>query len=335
MYHNCHSRFVGMKSYEMTHHIFDVDFTIINQFFFKSLRLIVFLYSFYSYLFKIEMDLTQLFKATVRTVRLKNKSVLQSDKTRILKVKTRDEFTKKAKDIKYQLTQLRDLLVENRSAYMRFGLHLKSASQMTDQERNIIDEESEKILSLCNQYLNDLKTECISHSTKQCIHHKLAILDILSSFLKDVLHMHSDQKKSRIQHEQDTYKLLKLESMRANHEEHFKYEQPKCVGAIKTLKENECEASSRNSNIQHTLKTFRSDVAIDEDQASKFAISDDLDKFSSDDVQMFEPENVQLLNDLKGLSEEVEQIQKNVVDIARLQEIFTEKVHQHFIYTSL
>lgn len=279
------------------------------------------------------MDLTQLFKATVRTVRLKNKSAITLDKTRIIKVKTRDEFSKKAKDIKYQLTQLRDLLIENRSAYMRFGLHLKSANQMTDKERNIIDEESEKILSLCSQYLNDLKTECIAHSNKQVIHHKLAILDILSSFLKDVLNMHSNQKKCRIQHEQDTYKLLKLESLKDNHSSNEISGHPKCdelngVVRISGMEKNKCEDRCRKSNTQ-SMRTFRSDVAVDEDQASKFAIYDDLNRFSSDDIQMFEPENVQLLNDLKGLSEEVEQIQKNVVDIARLQEIFTEKVLQH------
>lgn len=38
---------------------------------------------------------------------------------------------------------------------------------------------------------------------------------------------------------------------------------------------------------------------------------------------------MQLYNELKGLSEEVEQIEKNVVDIAYLQDIFTEKVRQY------
>lgn len=41
---------------------------------------------------------------------------------------------------------------------------------------------------------------------------------------------------------------------------------------------------------------------------------------------MFESESNQLYKELKGLADEVEQIEKNVVDIARLQEIFTEKV---------
>lgn len=64
---------------------------------------------------------------------------------------------------------------------------------------------------------------------------------------------------------------------------------------------------------------------IEDDQHSDTVVGDD--KFNSDDIQMLESENVLLLNNLKGLSEEVEQIEKNVFGIAKLQEIFTEKVY--------
>ena len=56
-----------------------------------------------------------------------------------------------------------------------------------------------------------------------------------------------------------------------------------------------------------------------------------INELSPEDIQMYESENVQLYHELQGLSEEVEQIEKNVVDIARLQEIFTEKVFK--LYT--
>lgn len=144
------------------------------------------------------------FEANVKTVRLRNKSAALPDKTRILKTRTRDEFSIKANDIRFQITQLRDLLIENRSAYMRLGFHLKSLNQMTDEERNVIDEESKKIIEYCKKYLQDLESECHKngiHSKKQVIQHKLGILDILSNYLKDVFRIHSDQKKCRVKHE--------------------------------------------------------------------------------------------------------------------------------------
>lgn len=255
------------------------------------------------------MDLTQLFKASVKTVRLRNKTVIFSDKTRILKVRTRDDFSIKANDIRYQITQLRDLLIENRAAYMRFGFHLKSSTQMTDDERNIIDKESEKIIVLCNQYLTDLKDACLNgkvYIKKQILAHQLAILDILSNYLKNVFNMHNEQKKGRVQHELETYKLLKLESNI-------------------NLKRTNYQTDDNNRNSETLQRqTAANDIAIDEDQSSKPIL--EYDSMTSDDIQMLESENTQLLNDLKGLSEEVEQIEKNVVGIAKLQEIFTEKV---------
>lgn len=279
------------------------------------------------------MDLTQLFKASVKTVRLTNRTATTTDKTRILKYKNRNEFCIKANDIRYQITQLRDLLFENRAAYMRFGVHLKSSTMMTNEERNIIDRESEKIFLLCNKYLNDLRAECLqedkSRSKRQVVEHQLGIIDILGSFLKDVFRMHREQKENRIQHELETYKLLKLESNIANNYQSIgnsrKFVQPQSspLPQIKSNKKLDSTLRSKENNIR-TLNISQSDVAIDEDQAEE--ISTRIDNMNTDDIQMLESENIQLLNDISGLSEEVDQIERNVVDIAKLQEIFSEKV---------
>ena len=47
---------------------------------------------------------------------------------------------------------------------------------------------------------------------------------------------------------------------------------------------------------------------------------------SAEEMQMLEQENKELLNRLHPLADEVDQIQSNVVSIAQLQSIFTEKV---------
>lgn len=53
------------------------------------------------------MDITPLFKACVKTVRLTNKKIPQPDKNRILKKKQRSEIHIKSKDICYQITQVK------------------------------------------------------------------------------------------------------------------------------------------------------------------------------------------------------------------------------------
>lgn len=133
------------------------------------------------------MDITALFKASVKTVRLRQKSFPAPDQNRILKKSTRSEFTIKTKDICHQITELKNLLIDNRAAYMRFGQHLKSSAQMTDHERDIIDQESEKILQICTQFINDLRLECKRlKAPAQTTQHMEGILELLADYLRAV-----------------------------------------------------------------------------------------------------------------------------------------------------
>lgn len=79
------------------------------------------------------MDVTPLFKACIKTVKLQNKSIPVPDKNRILKVTQKDEFSTKTKDIKFQITQLRNFLIENRATYMQFACHLKRSLQVNNE----------------------------------------------------------------------------------------------------------------------------------------------------------------------------------------------------------
>lgn len=52
------------------------------------------------------------------------------------------------------------------------------------------------------------------------------------------------------------------------------------------------------------------------------------DELSPEEIQMFEQENQRLIGEMNSLFDEVRQIEGKVVEISRLQEIFTEKVLQ-------
>ncbi|XP_077877155.1 syntaxin-18 isoform X5 [Ictidomys tridecemlineatus] len=52
------------------------------------------------------------------------------------------------------------------------------------------------------------------------------------------------------------------------------------------------------------------------------------DELSPEEIQMFEQENQRLIGEMNNLFDEVRQIEGRVVEISRLQEIFTEKVLQ-------
>lgn len=259
------------------------------------------------------MDITPLFKACVKTVRLTNKKLPQPDKNRILKKKHRSEIHIKSKDICYQITQVRDFLIENRAAYMKYASHLKKSAHMTDEERNLIDMECEKIFSVCFQLINDLKSKKKEVKVvKQESEHFDGILELLTNYIKIVQTIFHQQKKFRAQQDVETYKLLKLESDK---------KLSVIVPSPKVVPESVIDENKISS-----VKRSNLNVHLDEEQESNKLEAEEKSELSPEDIQMFESENVQLFNELKGLSEELEQIERNVVDIANLQSVFTEKV---------
>ncbi|XP_055384371.1 syntaxin-18 [Condylostylus longicornis] len=285
------------------------------------------------------MDLTPVFKASIMAVKMRKKNLPKPDKNRILQPKLRDEFSKQAKEVCQNITALRDLLIENRAAYMRFASHLKSSAHMTDEERDLIDRESEKLFNYYTQYLGQLRSDWKKGKTKN--HHQLehieSVIDLLSSYLKAVHNLHLSQKKYRMQYELDTYKFLKLAADKKKIP--FKPGSRKIVNGKLNKLEDSLNSSSDlsdyddaeelNKTVQSNTeqKTINSPQKVALDEAMNESTYDDnVSELSPEDVQMYESENVQLYNELQGLAEEVEQIEKNVVDIARLQEIFTEKI---------
>lgn len=196
---------------------------------------------------------------------------------------------------------------------------------MTDEERDIIDSESEKIIGICTQFLNDLKLEVKRKvCTKQESEHMQNVLELLSTYLKTIFNIYNKQKAYRTQYELESYKLLKLES----NKKLIPVIPPKERATRLVYNEQRNELDDIGMDVHNERnesdRKRKHRIDLDDDIASRHALEQD--EISAEDIQMFESENVQLYKELKGLSDEVEQIEKNVVDIARLQEIFTEKV---------
>ncbi|XP_055596731.1 syntaxin-18 [Uranotaenia lowii] len=291
------------------------------------------------------MDITSLFKASVKTVRLKLSASAplepKPNKSRILGKKPAHEFSEKAKKIRFQITQLKNLLVENRAAYMQFAYHLKSSTQMSDDERDIIDRESENIIRMCTEMLNDFKTECRkAKRTRQMTEFMDLVIEALSNYMNDVHHIANEQRQFRIQRELETYKFLKFYSDKkalptfpsrlSNGGLSNGTSQAGCIEQSQQNRKRNTwsfENSENEDEFAESLEQSRAKAAAqEEDIVNSSTFLDENEELSAEDIQIFESENVQLYNELKGLSEEVEQIEKNVVEIAQLQEAFTEKI---------
>uniref|UniRef100_A0A336KUB9 Syntaxin-18 n=1 Tax=Culicoides sonorensis TaxID=179676 RepID=A0A336KUB9_CULSO len=300
------------------------------------------------------MDITALFKACVKTAKLQDKAFpVLSDKNRILKSSNsannnKNDFLKESHKIKNQVTQLMNVLMENRAAYLEYACHLKDSAKMTDKERDTLDIETDKILNICVQLVNDFRVECAKRKpSKQFSEHLEGVIELLMDYLKAVDQFHKQQKEYRVNRQLETYKFLKLgagkklkvrlsggdRSVRnlngplndTDDEAHEEFGLLESSLSKKESHRNEVPLKS-SPKPKSRLSNQSSNLPMDDEEINHSQSFIDEEEIHPEDLQLLEQENKQLFIEFQGLSEEVEQIEKKVVGIAKLQDIFTEKV---------
>ncbi|XP_012256976.2 syntaxin-18 [Athalia rosae] len=263
------------------------------------------------------MDISALFKACVKTVRLRNKAVgIPSDvKSPLKKPQKSSPFFAKARDVVTQITKLRDFLLENRKAYLNFANHLASQSQMSEAERDQIDSGAQKIMTTCSHLIKDLERDLSGFDgARQDLEHREIVLLLIEEYLRSVCKVYSEQKAIRVKRAMELRKMAKLELI-TNKSRPGELGSSRSTLSVPEAPEERDQISSSDSSPMK-IQEINGDVNLLADE----------EELSPEDIQMFESENAQLYNELNTLTEEVKQVESKVVHIAELQEIFTEKV---------
>ncbi|XP_033335113.2 syntaxin 18 [Megalopta genalis] len=263
------------------------------------------------------MDVSLLFKASVKTVNLRNKDLgIVTNTSNIKKTKTRSIFFVKAQTVVVQISKLRQFLLENRKAYLNFSNYLSYLPSVSDADRDEIDIGAQKIMTTCSQLIKELKREVadsvVSH---QNLEHREIMLLLIEDYLKNVCKIYSEQKAIRVKRTMEIRKIAKLEL------------------ETKPTKQLQLETKRLSLNANEKLEEREGRLSLSDSNPLKIQeINGDVnsliyeEELSPEDIQVFEAENEQLYNELNTITEEVKQIESKVVHIAELQEIFTEKV---------
>lgn len=263
------------------------------------------------------MDRTALFKATVKTIRTKNKAhgVKEAAKDILGLKRHKGEFGTKAKDVLYNITKLRDFLLKHQKNYINPFSNLSlELSSMTDEERDQIDTDAESYMKTCSVAIQTLKSEALQQkSSEQVMTHREVVLEMLGQYLKVVCKLYSEQRAIRVKRVVEKKRISRL--------------QPK----QKRLKQNspgQLDSKSSTSEVKDDVSKGEStSLAQPLDLAPRPAGEDE--ELTAEEIQMFEMENQRLFTEMISLVDEVRQIEGRVVEISQLQEIFSEKVlHQ-------
>ncbi|XP_039249102.2 syntaxin-18-like [Styela clava] len=253
------------------------------------------------------MDRTNDFKKAIRDIRKENSildnTVLKKPSLDLHAYKRRkSDFNKKANDIVQSISKLRDFLLQHRIAYINSHQAVGLASQpMSDHERDKIDEEAQNIIKKCNDAITVMQqnVEQDNISDQQCTHRQLVLASI-QNHLKSVCKIYSEQRAIRVKLVVDKKRISRLH----NPETHKK---------------------ALTQDPDHSNNTERPAIKFE----SKFNYEEsDEDDFSETEAAALEQENVLLFNDMNSMVDEVRAIEGKVVEITRLQEIFSEQVLQ-------
>lgn len=265
------------------------------------------------------MDVSTLFKASVKTVSLRNKDLgtLNSTRNPLKKVRNKSGFFIKAQAVVAQISKLREFLLENRRAYLNFSNYLSKIPHMTDSDRDEIDAGAQKIMSTCSQLIKELKREiALCDVSQQNLEHREIMLMLIEDYLKNVCKIYSEQKAMRVKRAVEIRKIAKLELETKPVKQYvIGVRKPSLSVSDKPNDDKKSEGGSNDSSPMK-IQEINGDV-------NTLMYEEEL---SPEDAQLFEAENEQLYNELNTITEEVKQIESKVVHIAELQEIFTEKV---------
>ncbi|CAC5396007.1 STX18 [Mytilus coruscus] len=149
-------------------------------------------------------DVTNLFKATVKTIKSRNKISKENGKKEMTNIfpvtKQRSDFENTAKGLVSTITQLKDFLLKHRKDYVNAGSFLSSdVSSLTDTERDQIDTEAQTVIKKCQQtivmFKKDAHHQIVHPQVKE---HRDHVIRIIEDYLKVVCKVYSEQKAVRV-----------------------------------------------------------------------------------------------------------------------------------------
>lgn len=290
-----------------------------------------------------------------------NKKPVSHVKSSVFPGKKSEHFSK-AKEISSNITKLRDFLKDCRTAYVNIGASKQASANssvfysaaglssgscdiplMSDKERDQIDNDVQLIVKNCQKTLHDFQiyteTNDSIQSQPQLHTHLENVVNSLANYLKQVTEIYSEMRAIRVKRTVDYQAMsrlathptsnrgLKNKTRRTSLDRNDGFSSPK-----RNMPDWDKQAQSPSSSSGMTetdgLSTMSGSNITETDTPVPTYFQDDDDAMSPEELQMLEQENAALLNELNNLSQEVEQIESSVVEIAQLQTIFTEKVLQ-------
>lgn len=222
-----------------------------------------------------------------------------------------NSFTDGIRKLVRNISNMQTLLLRNRKDYINlYSPLISEASTMSDEDRDRIDYEVHEFTKKCTELLNSYRKELSIKPDKnhsQAKDHFGKVLDLVQVYLKVVCGIYSQQRAIRVKRACERQRLSRLAAS---------------FSSARHDSGSRSPTSSRMSVPGNGEPVERRVTPFQEHQENRSPTP----ALTVEEMQLFEKENVQLYDELNSLTDEVKVIGGKVMEIAKLQEIFTENV---------
>lgn len=309
-------------------------------------------------------NLTAAFRASVKAMRSRERALLaqaepaaagppeaaavqaKGEASLLARGRPRGDFAVRARDVAGNITKLRDFLMQHRKAYLSAHSLVTDGKpdSMTDADRDNIDRDTQTYMRTCAESIHALRAHAEGQvSLVQARLHREAVLGLLESYLRAVCRIYSEQRAIRVKRVVDRKRLERLEpdclERTTARRRRRKSQSPppptrpngKVVDTSGVTLAEDKNSSSTSPSSSTTISSMSTTGQVQGRgvfpvESSEPAYDDA--ELTAEEIQMFHRENDRLLEEMSSLMGEVRQIEGKVVEISRLQEIFTDKVLQ-------
>lgn len=204
---------------------------------------------------------------------------------------------------------------------------LKGASIMDDQRRDKLDQDVEDFISICVEKLKVFEKEATYvTNANHAIDHWATAIEIMRRILKDLVNHYNLLRTTRRQRFLEKQKFDRIESS-TGHLSPTIYDGESLTSDSLSLDLLEASLASDQRSISSVnSKTSTSTVSLEDCQQQSLIAAEHHTPISPDEILVLAVENSRIHDELLTLEDEIKVIGKKVVQLSKLQELFTEKV---------
>lgn len=205
---------------------------------------------------------------------------------------------------------------------------LAGASIMTDERRNKLNQDIDEFIKVCNQKIKILQSEIwIGTNSNQVIEHRKAMIEIMmrifNDFVKCCTHLRTTRMMRDI--EKEKFERVEIISKKKRLDEAIDPLSNDLIDldSLKDITQTTCDDSD---NKQVSTRSIQANLTQDDWQQQSILAAEHDIHISPQEAQMLAVENSRIHEELMTLSDEINLIGKKVIQISKLQELFSDKV---------